>query len=88
MINKECAAGYFQYEQETFKSLVSTDFMEAFHAAKSVGDDTLGNTHRDTFSHGSAKMRQAWFKTGFDGSDMSICDTYQYASLNALENKK
>ncbi len=88
-LEADCYAGLWgRYEQAMFKSLESTDFMEAFHAAKSVGDDTLGNTHRDTFSHGSAKMRQAWFKTGFEGSDMSVCNTYQYASLNALENKQ
>ncbi|MBQ1265740.1 MAG: neutral zinc metallopeptidase [Proteobacteria bacterium] len=88
-LEADCYAGLWgRYEQAMFKSLESTDFMEAFHAAKSVGDDTLGNTHRDTFSHGSAKMRQAWFKTGFEGSDMSVCNTYQYASLDALENKQ
>ena len=88
-LEADCYAGLWgRYEQAMIKSLESTDFMEAFHAAKSVGDDTLGNTHRDTFSHGSAKMRQAWFKTGFEGSDMSVCNTYQYASLDALENKQ
>ena len=59
--------------------------MEAFKAAKSVGDDTLGNTRRDTFSHGSAKMRQKWFKTGFESTDISACNTYPYDSLEALE---
>ena len=88
-LEADCYAGLWgHYENATFKSLESTDFMEAFQAAKSVGDDTLGNTRRDTFSHGSAKMRQAWFKTGFNGTEMSLCDTYQYASLNDLENKK
>jgi len=88
-LQADCYAGLWGHtENEMFKSLESTDFMEAFKAAKSVGDDTLGNTHRDTFSHGSAKMRQAWFKTGFNSTDMTACNTYSYNSLNDLENKK
>ncbi len=88
-LQADCYAGLWGHvENEMFKSLESTDFMEAFKAAKSVGDDTLGNTHRDTFSHGSAKMRQAWFKTGFNSTDMTACNTYSYSSLNALENKQ
>ncbi|MBQ9394682.1 MAG: neutral zinc metallopeptidase [Proteobacteria bacterium] len=88
-LEADCYAGLWGNAENTrFKSLESTDFMEAFKAAKSVGDDTLGNTRRDTFSHGSAKMRQAWFKTGFTSTDMAACNTYTYQSLNELENKK
>ena len=88
-LEADCYAGLWgNVENKTYKSLESTDFMEAFQAAKSVGDDTLGNTRRDTFSHGSAKMRQAWFKTGFTTGQMPECNTYTYNSLNALENKK
>ncbi len=86
-LQADCYAGVWGYnENQAFKSLESTDFMEAFKAANQVGDDTLGNTRRDTFSHGSAKMRKAWFKRGFDSGDVSRCNTYTYASLNALEN--
>lgn len=88
-LQADCYAGLWGHaENQRFKSLESTDFMEAFQAANSVGDDTLGNTRRDTFSHGSAKMRQAWFKTGFSSTTMSACHTYAYRSLNELENKK
>lgn len=87
-LQADCYAGVWGHtENQMFKSLESTDFMEAFQAAKAVGDDTLGNRRRETFSHGSAKMRQAWFKTGFNSGDMSACNTYDYSSLTALENK-
>ncbi|MBQ9817101.1 MAG: neutral zinc metallopeptidase [Proteobacteria bacterium] len=87
-LEADCYAGVWGHtENNIYKSLESTDFMEAFQAAKSVGDDSLGNTRRDTFGHGSAKMRQAWFKTGFTTGDKSACNTYIYNSLDALENK-
>ena len=86
-LQADCYAGLWgHYEHQTFQSLESTDFMEAFQAAKAVGDDTLGHTRRDTFSHGSAKMRQKWFKIGFNASDLAACNTYSYSSLNTLEN--
>ena len=88
-LQADCYAGVWgNIENGMHQSLESTDFMEAFQAAKSVGDDSLGNTRRDTFNHGSAKMRQAWFKTGFNSGDPKACATYGYASLNALENKQ
>ncbi len=86
-LQADCYAGVWgNVENSTFKSLESTDFMEAFKAANSVGDDTLGNTRRDTFSHGSAKMRQKWFKQGFASGNTADCETYVYNSLNTLEN--
>lgn len=88
-LQADCYAGVWGHtENELYKSLDADDFAAAFDAAKGVGDDSLGNTHRDTFSHGSAKMRQAWFTTGFTTGDPAQCDTYKYTSLDALENKK
>ncbi|MBQ9242426.1 MAG: neutral zinc metallopeptidase [Proteobacteria bacterium] len=88
-LQADCYAGVWGHsENELYKSLDADDFASAFDAAKGVGDDTLGNTRRDTFNHGSAKMRQAWFATGFTTGDPAQCDTYKYTSLDALENKK
>ncbi|MBR4986230.1 MAG: neutral zinc metallopeptidase [Proteobacteria bacterium] len=88
-LQADCYAGVWgRTENELYKSLDADDFSSAFDAAKGVGDDTLGNTRRDTFSHGSAKMRQAWFATGFTTGDPAQCDTYKYTSLDALESKK
>ncbi len=85
-LEADCYAGVWgNTENNVYKSLESADFMEAFQAAKAVGDDTLGNTRRDTFSHGSAKMRQKWFTNGFKVGDRKVCDTYKYASLSELE---
>jgi predicted metalloprotease len=30
----------------------------------------------DTFTHGTSAQRVKWFKTGFDGGDMSQCNTF------------
>lgn len=85
-LEADCYAGVWgNVENNVYKSLESADFMEAFQAAKAVGDDTLGNTRRDTFSHGSAKMRQKWFTNGFKAGDRKACDTYGFGSLNELE---
>ena len=47
------------------------DLEEGLTAAASVGDDriqaeTTGRISPETFTHGTAEQRAAWFKRGFD----------------------
>ncbi|MGX7092799.1 KPN_02809 family neutral zinc metallopeptidase [Hutsoniella sourekii] len=57
------------------------DIEEALQAAHAVGDDTLqkeayGTVVPDSFTHGSAKQRQAWFYRGYQYGDLEHGDTF------------
>lgn len=57
------------------------DVDEALQAAFAVGDDTIqkeayGTVVPDSFTHGSAQQRQAWFKHGFRHGDLENSDAF------------
>lgn len=61
--------------------LEAGDKEEALQAAWAVGDDTIqksayGTVVPDSFTHGSAQQRQAWFNYGFQYGDFEHMDTF------------
>lgn len=57
------------------------DIEEAVQAAYAVGDDTIqkqtyGTVVPDSFTHGSAKQRQAWFMHGYKYGDIKNSDSF------------
>ena len=61
--------------------LTDDDIRLAIEAAEAVGDDriqekTQGQVTKETWTHGSAAMRERWFRTGFDGGSLRTCDTF------------
>jgi predicted metalloprotease len=57
------------------------DVDEALNAAAAVGDDriqraTTGHVNAETFTHGTAAQRSAWFKRGFTNGHIEACDTF------------
>ena len=61
--------------------LTDDDIRLAIEAAEAVGDDriqekTQGQVTKETWTHGSAAMRERWFRAGFDGGSLRTCDTF------------
>lgn len=74
------AGAWARYAEEQ-GLLDAGDLEEAMGAAEAVGDDTLqketyGRVVPDSFTHGSAKQRQAWFKRGYQYADLQHGDTF------------
>ncbi len=61
--------------------LTDDDIREALEAAEAIGDDRLQQqsgapVDPETWSHGSSEQRQEWFRRGFDGGQLGLCDTF------------
>lgn len=85
-VRLELQADYFagvwtKYAEE--EGLLETgDIEEALQAAFAVGDDTIqertmGRTVPDSFTHGTAEQRQAWFMRGYQYGDFEHGDTFK-----------
>jgi hypothetical protein len=79
-LQADCYAGVWAHTDQNL--LEPGDVNEALTAASSVGDDRLqratrGTVNPDTFTHGTAAQRAAWFKRGYDTGSLKACDTFQ-----------
>lgn len=82
-LQADCFAGVWAYNVKTLPGVQMDpgDFDEAIQAAYAVGDDTLQKKARgyvvpESFTHGSAAQRQAWFKKGYTSGKVDSCDTF------------
>ncbi len=80
-LQADCLAGVWAHSTYERGLLEEGDLEEGLTAAASVGDDriqaeTTGRISPETFTHGTAEQRAAWFKRGFDEGDASVCDTF------------
>ena len=74
-------AGVWAHYAENQGLLEAGDIQEALQAANAVGEDTLqeaayGQVVPDSFTHGSAQQRQAWFERGYKYGDLDHGDTF------------
>lgn len=82
----DCLAGVWAARADQRLGILEAgDIPEAMGAAAAVGDDTLqrrsqGRVVPDSFTHGSAAQRQAWFMRGYESGLMESCDTFEGAS--------
>lgn len=80
-LQADCFAGVWGHAAYSRKLLESGDLEEGLAAAESVGDDRIQasagvEVNPETWTHGSAKQRQTWFRRGFDRGDPERCDTF------------
>ena len=72
--------------QVLLASLTDSDIQQAIDAATAVGDDRIqeesgGRVNPEQWTHGSAKSRVKWFRTGFDQGSVDACNTFDTDNL-------
>ena len=72
--------------QVLLASLTDADIQQAIDAATAVGDDRIqeesgGRVNPEQWTHGSAKSRVKWFRTGFDQGSVDACNTFDTDNL-------
>ena len=78
-LQADCLAGTWAHSAAS--DLDAGDIEEALSAAAAVGDDriqeaTQGRTDPESWTHGSAEQRVAWFTTGYRSGNVDDCDTF------------
>jgi uncharacterized protein len=68
------------------EDLNQDDIQLAIEAATAVGDDRIqqssgGDVDPESWTHGSAKSRVAWFLTGYQKGTLEACDTFARGAL-------
>jgi len=63
-------------------AITEAELDQAIGAAEAVGDDRIqqkvsGRVDPESWTHGSAQQRRAWFLTGFRSGDALACDTFR-----------
>jgi predicted metalloprotease len=78
-LQADCLAGAWAHSAAS--DLEAGDIEEALSAAAAVGDDriqqaTQGRVDPESWTHGSAEQRVAWFTTGYRSGNVNDCDTF------------
>ncbi len=80
-LQADCYAGVWAHTTARRELLEHGDLGEGLAAASAVGDDRIqqmsgGGVRPESFTHGSAAERAAWFRRGYDAGDAGACDTF------------
>ena len=81
-LQADCFAGMWGHVMAREGILEPGDLEEALKTAEAIGDDRLqrqsgGRVVPDSFTHGTAQQRQAWFRRGFDSGNPEMCNTFE-----------
>lgn len=86
-LQADCFAGVWANRTNRIKQnfIDENDVAAALRAAAAVGDDTIqrrtiGRVAPESFTHGSAKQRMAWFQQGLKTGKVEACNTFQQGS--------
>ena len=86
-LQADCLAGVWANRaQAKHKFLDPGDVDQALQTATAIGDDRLqkemqGYVVPDSFTHGTSEQRKRWFQNGFNGGQVSGCNTLSASSL-------
>ena len=83
-LQADCFAGVWGHTARASLAITEEDLKEALTAAHAIGDDALGHSNKDDYTHGTSTQRMRWFRRGFEGGDPKQCDTFattKYAEL-------
>jgi len=85
-LQADCYAGVWAQSVFEKGDLQPGDIDEAIRASEAVGDDRLQQqagrrVNPDTFTHGSAAQRHAWFDRGRERGEPADCDTFSAENL-------
>ncbi len=89
-LQADCYAGMWARDATTtedsqgevlISDLTQDDIKLAIEAAEAVGDDriqekTQGQVNEESWTHGSAAMREKWFLVGYEQGSFAACDTF------------
>ena len=81
-LQADCFAGVWGHSAAQRQLLDPGDAEEGLRAASAVGDDRIQQmagrrVSPESFTHGSARERARWFKTGLDSGSAASCDTLE-----------
>jgi predicted metalloprotease len=86
-LQADCFAGVWANRaQQKHNFLDPGDVDQALQTASAIGDDRLeketqGYVVPDSFTHGTSEQRKRWFQNGFNGGQVSGCDTISAKTL-------
>ncbi len=75
-LQADCFAGVWGHTAKASLAITEDDLKEAVNAAHAIGDDTLGHSDTDDYTHGTSAQRMRWFRRGFESGDARQCDTF------------
>jgi predicted metalloprotease len=83
-LQADCFAGVWGHTARADLKITDDDLKEAVNAAHAIGDDALGHSNTDDYTHGTSAQRMRWFRKGFEGGDARQCDTFGVAAYRDL----
>jgi len=83
-LQADCFAGVWGHSARASLKITDDDLKEAVNAAHAIGDDALGHSDKDDYTHGTSAQRMKWFRRGFDSGDAKTCDTFAVKNYGEL----
>jgi predicted metalloprotease len=86
-LQADCLAGVWANRAQKKRDFLDPgDVDQALQTASAIGDDRLqkemqGYVVPDSFTHGTSEQRKHWFQAGFNGGQVSGCNTLSASSL-------